>query len=208
MSRSRHLLLCQWFRSLFCVIPHPPSREWLSLRGFCPPCVAEERLGVLLRPQGCLLVGSGPSWQPLLPPVSCQWIGVSVHSPLLWPLHGPSGFSQGHGSCVSHSSRPRHPDTQVSGQLVGPHLFKSGVLVGMGQVLGPCRHLDIAMNLAFCHLSGDVSGEPLLEGFPFAEVGFEPGIAIQRLSVLQAVKRRCLAQSSGSSLLLLLSRYG
>ena len=70
----------------------------------CPLCGAEKQLDVLHRPQGCLLTGSGPSRQLSLPPVCCRWTGVSVQSPLLWPLHGPAGFYQGCGSCVSHSS--------------------------------------------------------------------------------------------------------
>ena len=61
---------------------------------------------------------------------------------------------------------------------------------------------------AFCHLSGDVSGEPPFEGFPLAGEGFDPEIAIPRISVLQAAKRCCLTQSSGSSLLSLPSRSG
>ena len=64
--------------------------------------------------------------------------------------------------------------------------------------------------LAFCHLSGDVSGEPLFEGFSFTGEGFDSEIAAQRTSVLQAAGCRCLVQSSGSSLLSLpsLSRRG
>ena len=62
--------------------------------------------------------------------------------------------------------------------------------------------------LTFCHLSGDVSGEPLFEGFPLAGEGFDLEITNRRNSVLQAARRRCLAQSSGSSLLSLPSRSG
>ena len=55
--------------------------------------------------------------------------------------------------------------------------------------------------LAFGHLSGDVSGEPRFEGFSVAGEGFDPKITAQRISVLQAARRRCLVQSSGSFLL-------
>ena len=90
----------------------------------CLPCGAEERLDVLHRPQGCVLTGSDPSRQLSLPPVCCGWTGVSVQSPLLWPLHGPSGFYQGHGSCVSHPSRHGRPETPIAIWTIGwssPH---------------------------------------------------------------------------------------
>ena len=154
--------------------------------------------------------------RPSLPLVCCRWTGVSVQSPLLWPLHGPSGFYQGHGSCVSHPSRHGRPDTPVSGRLVGPRLIQSRSPVGKGQSPRPLSSTwhsgepwQISSDpLAFCHLSGDVSGEPLFEGFSLAGEGLDPEVTAQRVFVLQAPRHRSLAQSSGSSLLSLPSHSG
>ena len=57
-----------------------------------------------------------------------NWCISSQPSP--WPFRF---FSQGHGSRVSLSSRPRRTDTQVSVPLISPRFFKSGGLVGPGQ---------------------------------------------------------------------------
>ena len=92
-----------------------------------PPCGAEGRLDDFHRSSG-----SDTSRQLLLPQVCCGWPGLSIQGPLLWPLHGPSGIHQGHGSCVGHPSRHGHPDTPVSRRLVGPRLVLSGSPVGKG----------------------------------------------------------------------------
>ena len=115
-----------------------------------PPCGTEGTLDVIHRPQGCLLTSSDPSRQLSLPPVCCGWTGVSIQSPLLWPLHSPSGIYQVHGSCVSYPSRHGCSDTLVSGLLVGPHLIQ--IRSPVDKVLNLCHQLGIVVNHAQSHL--------------------------------------------------------
>ena len=130
--------------------------------------------------------------------------------------HSPSGFYQGHGSCIGYSSRHGCPDTSVSGRLVGPRLVQSRSPVGKGQgslSLSSTGHSGELCQvssgpLTFSHLTGDVPRDPLFEGFPVTGKRFNPAVSARRISVLQAARHRCLAQSPGSALLSLPSGSG
>ena len=113
--------------------------------------------------------------------VCSGWTGLSFQSPMFWFFHGPSGVHQGHGSCVSHSSRPGSPDTLVSGRLVSPRLVQEGGLVGKGrnsEPLSPAWHHGQSgqvspQSLSYSHVSWDIDREPLFEGFSLRR-GFRP----------------------------------
>ena len=118
-------------------------------------CNTEEWLDDLHQSEGYVPSGSCASQQPLFSPVCCGWKGLPVQSALFWSLHGPSGVHQGHGSCVFHASRRRHPDTPVSGQLVSLGLFQERGPVGKGRC---SESLSPAWN---CGQPGQVSPQPL-----------------------------------------------
>ena len=161
--------------------------------------------------QECISSGFGTSRQPSVPQVCCRWPDLSVQGPLLWPLHGPSGIHQGHGFCVSHTSRPGRPDTPASGRLVGPRLVQSGGPVGKKHGLEPvpaawhCRQSgQVASHPhSLSHVSRDVHREALFEGFSLTGEGFNLVVTACLVSLLQATKPRCLAEPLWSSLLFL-----
>ena len=79
----------------------PVQEGNLSVRSWCH---SERRLDVLHQLEGCLPSGSCPSGEQEIPLLCSVQQGFSVHGPMIWPLHGPSGLYQGHGSCFDHSA--------------------------------------------------------------------------------------------------------
>ena len=101
----------------------------------------------LHRSQGGLPTGSHPSGISPVPPFCGTWLYLSVHSTVLWPLHGPAGFLPGHGSCFrnppflgySHASIPRRLASPVVLLRVSPPGPPGGPepLSGAGIVINP-----------------------------------------------------------------------
>ena len=88
------------------------------------------RLDGVSRLDGCILAGSDASGISQVPQIRSGWEGVPIQSPLLWSLHGTSGFHLGHGSCFGISSQGRHSVALIPRRLVDP-----GLLPGTGS---PC----------------------------------------------------------------------
>ena len=142
-----------------------------------PPCGAKGRLDDMHRSQGCVSSVSGTSRQPSVPQVCCGWSGLSVQGPLLWPLHGPSGIRQGHGSCVSHTSRPGVRLLRYLDDCLVLASSRVESLWARDMVLNLCQQLGIVVSLAKSHLIpsrsatylGTYIESPSLRAFPSQE---------------------------------------
>ena len=105
------------------------------------------RLDGLHRSQGGLPTGSNPSGISPLSPLCGTRQSLSVHSAVLWPLHGSAGFLLGHGSCFHNSPFLGYPHALIPRRLACPVVLQevsppgppggAGPLSGVGHCAQP-----------------------------------------------------------------------
>ena len=167
------------------------------------------RLDGVSRLEGCLLAGSDASRVSQVSQVRGVWEGIPVQSSLLWPVHGPSGFHTGHGSCFGISSQDRHSVTSVSRRLADPSLLPgagppcSGDSSSALQFVRDSRQLgEVAADSNSAHgVSGGSFGLHLFQGFSCPEESREASLNWRRILVLRKTVCVILAGASWGSVL-------
>ena len=153
--------------------------------------------------------GSHPSGISPVPPLCGTWPYLSVHSTVLWPLHGPAGFLPGHGCCFrnppflgySHASIPRRLASPVVLPRVSPPGLPGGPepLSGAGHCHQPGEIQPRA--LSGCAVSWGGDRCPNFCGFSIARMHRQASINSWRISVLRRSSRQYLALAAGHAVL-------
>ena len=172
------------------------------------------RLDGLHRSQGGLPTGSNPSGISPLPPLCGTRPSLSVHSAVLWPLHGPAGFHPGHGSCFRHSPFMGYLHASIPRRLACPVVLPresppgppggTGPLSGVGHCHQPREVQPRA--LSGCSVSGGDHQCPNFCGFSIARTHHQASVNRWRISVLRRSSRQYLALAAGHAVLDVSSR--
>ena len=175
----------------------------------CPAFCPSGGLDGLHRSQGGLPTGSHPSGISPIPPLCGTWPYLSVHSAVLWPLHGPAGFLPGHSSCFRHSPFLGYSHASIPRRLAGPVVLPrvsppgppggTGPLSGAGHCHQPGEIQPRA--LSGCSVSRDGDRCPNFCGFSIARMHLQASINSWRISVLHRSSLQYLALAAGHAVL-------
>ena len=116
----------------------------------CPAVCPSGGLDGLHRSQGGLPTGSYPSGISPVPLFCGTWPYLSVHSTVLWPLHGPAGFLPGHGSCF------RNPPFLGYSHALIPRRLASPVFLLRGSPPGPPGGPEPLSGAGHCHQPAEI----------------------------------------------------
>ena len=158
--------------------------------------------------------GSHPSGISPLPLLCSTWPCLSVHSAVLWPLHGPTGFHPGHGSCFRHSPFMGYSHASIPRRLAGP------VVLPRVSPPGPSGGAGPMSGVGHCHQPGEIQPQvlsgcsvsrggdqcPNFGGFSIARTHRQASINSWRISVLRRSSRQYLALAAGHAVLDVSSR--
>ena len=146
----------------------------------------------LHRSQGGLPTDSYPSGISPVPPFCGTWPYLSVHSTVLWPLHGPAGFLPGHGSCFRNPPFLGYSHASIPLRLASP------VVLPRGSPPGPPGGPEPLSRAGHCHQPGEIQPRalsgctvswggdrcPNFCGFSFARTHRQASINSWRISIL------------------------
>ena len=175
----------------------------------CTAFSSSGRLDGLHRSQGGLPTGSNTSGISPLPLLCGTRQSLSVHSAVLWPLHGSAGFLPGHGSCFRHSPFLGYPHASIPRRLASPVVLRrvsppgppggAGPLSGVGHCDQPGEIQPRA--LSGCSVSRGDHQCPSFCGFSIARLHLQASVNSWRISILPRSSHQYLALAAGHAVL-------